>query len=477
MQQQCLENKLNQFIHQPPQGFDVYHNLISQDGPEAQKALQTLQSTLPNIKLSNIQLIVFCQSWQGKTYGQIANSTSYDPDYLKDVGHKLWKELSIALEQPISKHNFSSVLRQRVLAPPHQSETPSQAFQPYSSQTELSNSASTAKRGLYWDEVPEVPIFMGRTHELGQLKQWIVLEHNRLIGLFGLGGTGKTTLAAKCVGQVQGQFDYVIWRSLRNYPDYDSFITGLLQCLVDQNAADDLPKTPAEKTSLLIQCLNQHRCLLVIDDWFTVLSGHTRAGLHQEKHDHYGLLLRRVSEGRHQSCVLITSREKPVGLAFKDSQELPVKTLHINGLDREAGRAALKAFGLSETNAHLDRLLEYYSGNPYALRVATKTIIDLFNGQTSKFLELEQLIYGDIHHLLKQQYHRLTKTEEHLMHCLANLPGWASLSDIEQNMPEASHNRSLLETIESLDHRSFIEKQAGKFRLPRLLQEFANIAA
>ena len=399
------EGHYAQAEYKESQAFEPVHLKVVQNDSETQKVLQILRRVVPNLDLSNLQLELLLQSWQGKTYGQMADSLNYDPDYLKDVGHKLWRKLSDDLGQTISKQNFSAVLAEHYqqfkdsniapLSPPSQGSDSS----PSLNQMELIESP---KPICDWGEAPDISIFIGHSLELEQLQQWIVKEHHRLVGLFGLGGVGKTALAVKCVEQVREQFDYVIWRSLRNQPNFNEFITGLLQCLTGV-VTIELPDSPEEKITLLLQQLNRHRCLLVIDDWFTVLQRNTHAGLHQDNHDYYGLLLRRVSEGRHQSCVLITSREKPVGLVFKDTQTLPVRALRLNGLNGEAGREILRAFGLSATDSILDRLIECYSGNPYALRTAVATIIDLFSGQISKFLEQEQLIYGDIHRLIEQQ--------------------------------------------------------------------------
>ena len=471
MQQQLLAEIGTHTEYQPPQEYDIHPVLVTQDDTETQQALQILHCVLPKAELSNIQLTVLLQSWKGKTYGQMANSTCYDPDYLKDVGHKLWRKLSGALERPVSKHNFCSILRQRF----HEHQEGITVSQPPCSSTSSGSSKPVAESIPSYDlgEAPTVPLFMGRTHELECLKRWMVEERHHLVGLFGLGGIGKTALAVKCVEQLRDQFDYVIWRSLRNQPDCDDFINGLLYGLGLQHETER-PKTTTAKIDLLLQRLNEHRCLLVIDDWFAILRSRTRTGLHQETHDHYGLLLRRVSEGRHRSCVLVTSREKPVGLAFKDNQALPVRTLHLNGLDVAAGREALSAFGLSATTTSLEQLLERYSGNPYVLRAATATIIQLFSGHISKFLDQEQLIYGDIRRLLDQQFARLSEPEENLVCCLAKLSDWVTLPEMAQVFSLPDHNTSLIETIESLDHRSFIEKQEGRFRLPRLLQEYVR---
>ena len=57
--------------------------------------------------LSDIEIIVLKDYWEGKTYEEIAQQSGYTPDYLnKDVGNKLWKKLSIVLGEKISKKNL-----------------------------------------------------------------------------------------------------------------------------------------------------------------------------------------------------------------------------------------------------------------------------------------------------------------------------------------------------------------------------------
>ncbi|NJN21579.1 MAG: hypothetical protein HC812_10865 [Leptolyngbya sp. RL_3_1] len=76
----------------------------------ADEALAILDRLLPDYGLSNLQETVFCQVWEGKTYAEIAEACSYEHSYIRDVGFRLWQELSAALGQKISKSNVKAVL-------------------------------------------------------------------------------------------------------------------------------------------------------------------------------------------------------------------------------------------------------------------------------------------------------------------------------------------------------------------------------
>src|SRR5581483_10912756 len=53
-----------------------------------------------------------------------------------------------------------------------------------------------------WGEVPNIQMFRGRGNELKDLKQWIVDDKCQMICILGMGGIGKTLLAAKITEMV-----------------------------------------------------------------------------------------------------------------------------------------------------------------------------------------------------------------------------------------------------------------------------------
>lgn len=65
-----------------------------------------------NQHLSDIEVKVLQASWVEKTYEDMAKVYGYSAEYLnKDVGNKLWRKLSIALGERVTKKNFKEALR------------------------------------------------------------------------------------------------------------------------------------------------------------------------------------------------------------------------------------------------------------------------------------------------------------------------------------------------------------------------------
>ena len=62
--------------------------------------------------LSDLETIVLHGAWNNDTYKQIAEAICYTSSYLcRDVGCKLWENLSIALKVKVSKTNFKAALK------------------------------------------------------------------------------------------------------------------------------------------------------------------------------------------------------------------------------------------------------------------------------------------------------------------------------------------------------------------------------
>ncbi|MFW9262264.1 NB-ARC domain-containing protein [Nostoc sp. CALU 546] len=336
---------------------------------------------------------------------------------------------------------------------------------------------------LDWGEAPEVYLFYGRADELSQLKRWVVKEHCRLIALLGMGGIGKTALSVKLANEVQENFDHIIWRSLRNAPPVQEMLRNLIRFVSDEQEKD-LPETVDALITLLIHYLQEHRCLVVLDNAETILQAsvsvppakEVRAGQYREGFEGYGQLLRRIGEEFHRSCLVMTSREKPKEFAPLEGEESPVRTLTLGGLGHIEGQKILKDKGLSGSKQDWNQLINKYSGNPLALKLVSESIRELFGGDIAVFLNEGEIIFGDTRDLLDQQFERTSELEKEIIYWLAIKRELVSLDELLNDIVRPLAKRELLEALESLRRRSLIEQKlehkTPQFTLQPVVMEY-----
>lgn len=311
-----------------------------------------------------------------------------------------------------------------------------------------------------WGEAIDISLFYGRTPELTQLEQWLVEERCHLVAILGMGGIGKTVLAVKLAEQIQQSFEYLIWRSLRHAPPVADILADLIEFL-SNGREQELPLTADGRVSRLIDSLQTHRCLLFLDDVETVMSSEELAGNYREGYEEYGQLIRRVGEERHQSCLVLISREKPAEIASLAGTALPVRALKLKGLSKEDAKRILETKGVSRVKRGVEELIQLYRGNPLALKIIATTIQELFDGDISQFLEQSTLIIGDIlPNLLNEQFQRLSSLEKEILYWFAIENQPISLSELRGDMQfSVSSSSQLIPALESLKRRSLLEKE------------------
>ncbi|HWS83829.1 MAG TPA: NB-ARC domain-containing protein [Ktedonobacteraceae bacterium] len=140
-----------------------------------------------------------------------------------------------------------------------------------------------------WGQSPNVQVFYGRQAELATLERWIVSDHCQMVVVFGIGGIGKTTLAAKLAEQIKGEFGSVFWRSLQHAPTLKTLLSECIQFLSDEKKID-LPENVEDQIAQLIGYFRRHRCLVVLDNVESILQKGQMAGQYREGYEGYGVL-------------------------------------------------------------------------------------------------------------------------------------------------------------------------------------------
>lgn len=309
----------------------------------------------------------------------------------------------------------------------------------------------------------DISTFVGRNEELTQLYQWVVKEHSRLVAILGMGGIGKTAFALKFAKQVQHEYDYVKWLSLSHAPSCDTTIAELVSFLSNQQE-----NTP--DLGRLKHYLRTSRCLIVIDNWEIILEA-GRAGNYLPSYERYNELLQIVGETQHQSCLILTSREKPALVDAIAGDFLTTRSLKLNG-SKEVAMAVIKAKGLTATEIQQQQLCSLYSHNPKALKIVTSSILELFDGDVKAFFQQNVIVFNGIRRLLDWQFYRLSKLEQNIMYWLAINQGWTAIAQLRSQIVPPVSTADLLEALEGLNWRSLIEKQSGCYTLQPMWMEY-----
>lgn len=429
-------------------------------------------------KLNAVEVAVLRGTWEGHTYQEIAQATGYSSSYIsRTFCPQLWQVLSDTLGEPVSKKSFRLCvqrLTQQVKSEvEHQEQTPAISTSQLDATVtaQMQSTAGSAMPYCDWGEAIDVSNFYGRTQELATLTEWIVRDRCRLIAVLGMGGIGKTALSVKLGQQIQNHFEFVVWRSLRNAPPLENLLSELIPLLSAQQEVN-LPQAITGKISRLLYYLQQHRCLLVLDNAESILQSGNLVGRYLPGYETYGELLRRVGEEVHQSCLLLTSREKSMEIATLEGDTFPVRTLQLPGLDIAESASIFDAKGLVGSIDECQRLVETYRGNPLALKIISTSIVTLFNGSIVDFLQEETAVFNGIRLLLDQHFNRLSELEKQVMFWLAINRDWVSLGELQADIVPIVPKAKLLEALECLRWRALIECSNKGFTQQPVVMEY-----
>ncbi len=425
-------------------------------------AIAIVDIALQHKRLSNIQEQLFRQTWEGKTYSEIAETCGYDASYIRDVGYRLWQMLTKGFGERVTKHNLQVVVRSHAHISPHISN-------PHiSNVSELGNVSNVSLKRCDWGNAIDTSIFYGRTEELATVKNWLITDRCRLLGVFGIGGIGKTAFAAKLAEQVQSEFTLIAWKSLRNAPTVETMLSELVSFLTNQAIAT-LPSDFDRLLAMLIQVLKQSRCLIVFDNVESILRSGETTGQYNQGYEGYGELFRQVGEVSHQSCLILTSREKPSEVLPPESGDRMVRSLQLSGLKEEARQMFREELAIAPETR---KLIDFYYGNPLALTVVSRSIYSMFDGNIQDFLDQEANVFGDIRQLIDQQYARLSDLEQQVMYWLAIEREPITTDNLRQDIVPMVSKSQILESVISLRWRSLIEKNANSFTQQPVVMEY-----
>ncbi|WP_354634962.1 NB-ARC domain-containing protein [Planktothricoides raciborskii] len=435
--------------------------------------------------LDDLQEAVLRGTVQRKTYKEIAKNFNCSESSVRKVGSELWQILSEELDEDINKSNVRSTIQrwqishvtnfaQDVVAissfntcgearqPP---DTPNQ--NPQNQATSNPQQSPSFHHDL--SEMPKLGNFYNRTAELELLKKEILTEKAQLLTITGMIGMGKTALGIKLVEEIKHQFEYVIWRSLESCPTLAQLPNNLTEIFTEgDNQTSPLPLMN------LMKYLQNHRCLIILDDIHYLFMRGELAGQYQPNYEDYRSFFKQIKERSHQSCFLLIGWEYPREIAQIKHPNTPNPRLHggrlnLAGLDTASAHQIIAEQGL-EPEANGSRFIDYYQGNPLWLKTVANFMVELGLTVTEVLQNQPLLFPQDLKDILQQPLAYLSEPEKQLLSLLAKKDEAITLVKLLEIAPMPSSD--LLDILQSLCRRSWVEKTDHLYRMSPVLRQY-----
>lgn len=415
-----------------------------------------------------VQIAILRGTWDGQTYEEIAEKEKYSPRYLQqDAGPNLWEKLTKAFGTEVNKNNFRTLMEMG-LRPPSSPDDPHQPS-PTLSDNASDNFWHPTLRRPDLHEAPDVPQFCGRSQTRQDLKDLITLNGYRLFCIYGVGGVGKTALAVKLAQELDEQFEGIFYRALnpsRNVADLQSELVRYLSGESEIQTG----------LSALLSCLRNHRCLVILDGWESLLSSNTHDGSYLPDSDAYGELLLEVGRANSiQSTLMITSREKPKEIEILEIEAAHTYSYLLHEMGEVSGRNLLARKNLVvDDDSHWREFHNRYAGNPFMLNMAVR-LVRAFGGNITHFLRASPVtdsLSDEIGELLDEQLQRLSMSEQCVVNYLTEHKEYAKFEDIVQFAAQQLSSNDLIQVISSLFRRSLISLQQDTYSLHPLFRRY-----
>lgn len=427
--------------------------------------------------------VILRGSWDGLTYEQMANASEYSINYLmRDIGPKLWKSLSDIFEEPIGKGNFRVVLEELKTtsdALPFINQQESQRKIQKSDRTEHNSLVKSATSLLMGEQVSDEdksiqlalstgPSWLPRTQLVRVAKSWILKENVKIVGIWGLGGVGKTFLAHRIVDQIKGNFESAIWCDLKQATSFDAFLALLPAHLWQGGESSDRP------TETILTALKAKRYLLIFDGIDSILESNHSAGFCQPAFEELCKLVKQIGQVSHQSCLMLTGPENLKDLSTIEGQQSSIRSLYVGGISHSEARSMLAEERLASQESW-DSLIDLYHGHPLALKAASNMIRNLFGGNVAEFIHHNYVVFDAIEEIFEPTLRRLSDLEKELLYWLVSEGKPATLNDIQAGISPMLYPTEILEGLESLKRRFLIEvaysQETSQFSVPTVLSQ------
>jgi len=223
---------------------------------------------------------------------------------------------------------------------------------------------------------------VGRKEEVEVLQKWLANPNIKIIGIQGLGGIGKSFLAAYLYQN--SRFAAKYWADVSQKPDFATFAEKTIPAL-----GGSVTQT-GDTTQLindLLKCLRQQRCLLVIDNLETLLNE-----AREFPDSAYQQLFSRWLQQGDTSTLLLTTQEQPK-LLQAEKNWYPLA-----GMTPSDGAKLLQKLEIQGTVEELAAFAASVDGHPLTLQLVAGFLRQYCHSQLSGVAELGLQQFDLVYH-------------------------------------------------------------------------------
>lgn len=431
------------------------------------QAIGLIDNRISPRHLSRIQEIILIKSLAGKTYSQIAIEHNYGMEYIKNSGSELWKLLSQAFGQQITKSNCSSFIRRQI------SDFTTDSSSSNKKQSELSQaknllripSQQVNELDSFSLIAPKISNFQGRELELVTLQNWIGSCDCRFIVITGMMGCGKTTLAIKAAEMFGEQFHKVVYLSLRNSRELKDSIKFCLQ-----NFDPDI-QTSSDINKLLVDLtlyLKKYRCLLILDDLDSIIEYRQMESYYRAGYEQYAQFLRCLITSNHQSLIIANSNYNLKQLNYYSTSRvkfIPLKGIRSDILWKIFTPGHIKNISRETWN----KICTYYQNNPELIKIFVRNLEYIPLTDCHSYHHYIPYI-EEIDLIIEQNLKLLDEVSREIIY-------WLSFSRYSCTFDKLSHQinyrqNKILKSIDFLKQQSLIIEDNANYALKPMFKDY-----
>ncbi|MEM8721852.1 MAG: NB-ARC domain-containing protein [Cyanobacteria bacterium P01_G01_bin.39] len=312
-------------------------------------------------------------------------------------------------------------------------------------------------RSVLFKKLETVPDISDFAHRKNEVKEIIhkINNHKNLIIVSGSPGVGKSYLIAKVLEIIKQEerFEGYIWKSIRYGVKVKDLVSEIVNLVPSskkfKNTSEDFKDEGIYK---LIELLNHHKIFLVLENWEDLFKNNEISGYYKNEYEKYNHLLDKLAGTETQSCVVITTSQKPKNI--KKSRLVHLLCLQGFDFDEVQGIFANSNMILAhdELISSIEMIINIYQGNPFVVN----NIINLFH-KNNNFDDYYLLVEDWIQY----QYNLTSEIEKEILLCLTLNNGQVHqnkfLSEIENLRIHALNSMIIRKSIHSLKRRFLIE--------------------